>query len=35
MIFCSTLKGKFSNGMWKRDRNNGRGVGGFEKVFEK
>jgi hypothetical protein len=26
MIFCSTLKGKFSNGMRKRDRNNGRKV---------
>jgi hypothetical protein len=33
--FAPLWKGKFSNGMWKKDRNNGRGGGGFEKVFKK
>jgi hypothetical protein len=33
-IKCFTLKRKFSKSMWKRGKNKGKGVGGFEKVFE-
>ncbi len=34
VTFSFTLKGKLLKGMWKRGKDNGKGGGGFERVFE-